>query len=1046
MNTEQYEKQFRSRLETAERAVLNTDIDVLRHCNEHGIPVGLNFKEIATGGDLENFLIFCSRYRLPPIPQNGLKEPGASLILVMETKMNRNHGEVVAAIADEVGRSLSPRVRTAYIHASINPNYRATFEREMKDKVSELLENQGAAVIHTSIGWDDLDLIMGSDSAMSQKEHLSNIAAFVVDSAGNDGWFGADGKGIPQQKHNAVSHYPPLVVHVGAATIAEGGKPVVDGYSTANGPACVAPVHGSVMVNWADGEKKAPVIGTSAAAPYVSGGLGALNAEYGKYLTREQMLYAVLMTCQKVDTVGAWEKKTPEAATLEYKKNAKGLSYNPTYAGFGLVDFHKAEQVIRHMVAHAQANPQSITVPMEEMARISVLPSRQEPRDDGMYEYRLKMEEGIALKTSFDIMFEKKRGDVKIISPEGTEYPAVLSKAYKNGYHGLGMTTMHGWAGEKTGGEWVVVSPVPIRAIEMRSHQFGARDLVQNITPDILSQPLPNIADARTLKELREDVVREQLHPPHARHPRRHRLQLDGEPIAATDTRAVVDAVSAFAEKNKAISERTRTITHISYPCNEAELSAIRMVNQDDWHLLPNDFQEKTLAEFERAAEGHRRDGNLLAEANVYSMAAQAARRRLELTDSEGRLNSAVAVELMEKAMVIHEKQGHKDFMFRDGDILYGSICATVESLRQLGAKGQVPQYYEKLKPLREKMAEIYTSMQGAADATAHRIEQGEMGFSADKPIGTDNVSQCVVLMLHDPVSKKTGLAHVDIESDKKSLDLMFKRMPRNQLQARIIGARFDSDMDSHVNLEGVIDFLRSRDVDLLSADILNYNGPSAMVVDPKTFEVKEAVPEGPNVNRQLSNALHLFAGLEKDVHLSFDFTISPERAPLLLNQAAVAKLRDEFLGKDDVEIDAQLRFNNTFERSVVSHNIMALRDEYLKQLAVVEAALSQRMQQFSEGGIALSPDAKAQALEWVKQVPMHVGANAEAANQPLIECINTRLFNVVGQEAVVNPDEMNRVKFAKQPFTVIEQQTQREKAYTDKVQPPPSSNTLPPF
>jgi hypothetical protein len=45
----------------------------------------------------------------------------------------------------------------------------------------------------------------------------------------------------------------------------------------------------------------------------------------------------------------------------------------------------------------------------------------------------------------------------------------------------------------------------------MRSHQFGVRDLVQDITPDVLNQPLPNIADARTLKELREDVVRGRL-------------------------------------------------------------------------------------------------------------------------------------------------------------------------------------------------------------------------------------------------------------------------------------------------------------------------------------------------------------------------------------------------------------------------------------------------------------------------------------------------------------------------------------------------------
>lgn len=43
-------------------------------------------------------------------------------------------------------------------------------------------------------------------------------------------------------------------------------------------------------------------------------------------------------------------------------------------------------------------------------------------------------------------------------------------------------------------------------------------------------------------------------------------------------------------------------------------------------------------------------------------------------------------------------------------------------------------------------------------------------GFSDKEKIGTDNIQQCVAVILHDPLTKKTALAHVDRFTDASSL------------------------------------------------------------------------------------------------------------------------------------------------------------------------------------------------------------------------------------------------------------------------------------
>jgi tetratricopeptide (TPR) repeat protein len=87
-----------------------------------------------------------------------------------------------------------------------------------------------------------------------------------------------------------------------------------------------------------------------------------------------------------------------------------------------------------------------------------------------------------------------------------------------------------------------------------------------------------------------------------------------------------------------------------------------------------------------------------------------------------------------------------------------------------------------------EHYAVAYDLQQGKVDYEAVRVEQHEVGFSTQK-IGTDNIQQCVAVILHDPITKKTALAHIDRFTDTKSLaDVIAKFSPGTKLNAHLVG------------------------------------------------------------------------------------------------------------------------------------------------------------------------------------------------------------------------------------------------------------------
>lgn len=154
-----------------------------------------------------------------------------------------------------------------------------------------------------------------------------------------------------------------------------------------------------------------------------------------------------------------------------------------------------------------------------------------------------------------------------------------------------------------------------------------------------------------------------------------------------------------------------------------------------------------------------------------------------------------------------------------------------------------------------EASIEYYDALYQLIQATtiipnAHRVAQGEIGFSMGEMIGTDNIIQCVVVVVHDPITKRTAMAHVDLYTDPTSLsEYITNKMPQNiMLDTYIIGGKLSDDLVTNfistTNVKKILDELvKMKNIYINSSDIYNKNIPQAIVFDPQTAEFINAVP-----------------------------------------------------------------------------------------------------------------------------------------------------------------------------------------------------------
>ncbi len=177
-----------------------------------------------------------------------------------------------------------------------------------------------------------------------------------------------------------------------------------------------------------------------------------------------------------------------------------------------------------------------------------------------------------------------------------------------------------------------------------------------------------------------------------------------------------------------------------------------------------------------------------------------------------------------------------------------------------------------------------YPLQQGRIDYEAHRVEQHEVGFSNKEKIGTDNIQQCVTVIIYDPETKKTALAHVDKFTDAKSLSMdvlpKFDISDKNKkLQVFLVGGRDRTIQGvniSDTNIEKVVlELSKHNFLDIKVADVGNKTQiPSGIVFDPMTGKLENAVPAYPDQTTAIRQA-RICLPLNSGLNFAFDLTAS---------------------------------------------------------------------------------------------------------------------------------------------------------------------------
>lgn len=271
--------------------------------------------------------------------------------------------------------------------------------------------------------------------------------------------------------------------------------------------------------------------------------------------------------------------------------------------------------------------------------------------------------------------------------------------------------------------------------------------------------------------------------------------------------------------------------------------------------------------------------------------------------------------------------------------------------------------------------------------APAHRVEQGGIGFSADEPIGTEHVGNCIGVIARDTVTGKTGLAHYDAVSTPESLQRLFDRLPDRKLDVVLVGAMYDENTTgkdylrdtSASNLREVLGFLSGKNVNILGLRIHDPKQPTNFTVNPKDFSFHPISPDIPNPDKDLAFARKFLADPKQPLAIEFDLTHSKERFPYLLDREQVHNLNNHVRGKSHEDVAAwhnSLGAHGGFEKIQADLSLGTYLPAY-------ERAVESVMQRLGRNDDAMESSVRSQ--------PMHIGQNAASANDRPFESLDQK-------------------------------------------------------
>ena len=103
--------------------------------------------------------------------------------------------------------------------------------------------------------------------------------------------------------------------------------------------------------------------------------------------------------------------------------------------------------------------------------------------------------------------------------------------------------------------------------------------------------------------------------------------------------------------------------------------------------------------------------------------------------------------------------------------------------------------------------------------------------------LGTDGLSVCMAVIVHNTTTRATGLAHVG-EQCEQDLQTMMRHVAEGggDIQARLIGPR-GHIANAAYSLAPVLDILADYNVEVISADFAHKRGPSSVVVQAGAWD-----------------------------------------------------------------------------------------------------------------------------------------------------------------------------------------------------------------
>lgn len=449
------------------------------------------------------------------------------------------------------------------------------------------------------------------------------------------------------------------------------------------------------------------------------------------------------------------------------------------------------------------------------------------------------------------------------------------------------------------------------------------------------------------------------------------------------------DILEMLVHLPSGLSDRTRTHTNWRYtPVQPASSAEFKAYDADNEFIRTGNeaVLDKAIKLYLEAAQSYENLKLKQQTANMYSLAAQAFCKFPANPFIEGKFATEHAAEFFDKAVTLHNLQGHADFAYRDCDKLYNALAET--SLAYLEhaqsqnspfsgtvARQRAEQYSKRLAVEAIKISEYSRRMQGSIDYMALRVEQKEIGFSDVYAIGTDNVSQCVALAVQsEQGDKSVAVAHIDYETDVSSLSEIFSRLPDGKKSIRIVGARFEDDPKSSENLCRVVRMLANYDVNIISADVLQGDqGPSTVVISPHDFQMHEAVPAAFNESESAGCAYSLLT-MDKyyPLRVSFDTRQGMHRAPIFVDSFIVEKLNSLCKDSDFAQMYKNLKREGLFDIGLATGYLLGMNNACADARGELDLYARRMLPSV--------------LYEHLPEFPLYIGANTGPANRKLVD------------------------------------------------------------